>query len=152
MRISPKRIWRAICGRYGRWRDNVVSIGNRQELLVTRITSAALCFFLFVCCNASVAAPATGEAAPDVPLGTTASGASVKVADYLGKVAVVSFWASWCAPCRKELPILEGLQREGKGNIQVIAVNIEDHSVFEKAAKVLGELRLLLVNDHGNRS
>jgi len=119
---------------------------------VTRITSAALCFFLFVCCNASVAAPATGEAAPDVPLGTTASGASVKVADYLGKVAVVSFWASWCAPCRKELPILEGLQREGKGNIQVIAVNIEDHSVFEKAAKVLGELRLLLVNDHGNRS
>jgi thiol-disulfide isomerase/thioredoxin len=119
---------------------------------VSRITAALLGFFLLACCNIGFAGPAAGEAAPDVPLGTTASGASVKVADYFGKVVVVSFWASWCAPCRKELPILEGLQREGKGSIQVVAVNIESHEVFEKAAMLLGELHVLLVNDRGNRS
>ena len=117
-----------------------------------RIAAAWLCLFLFACCTRCFAAPSAGEAAPDVALGMTASGDAAKVADYPGKVVVVSFWASWCAPCRKELPILEGLQREGKGSIQVIAVNIEDHDVFEKAAKLLGALHVLLVNDRSNRS
>src|SRR3954468_10491355 len=104
-----------------------------------RISAVLLCL-LFATCESCFAGPKTGAVAPDVLLGTTASGASAKVADYAGKVVVVSFWATWCAPCRKELPILEGLQREGKGNIQVIAVNIESHDVFAKAAKLLGEL------------
>jgi thiol-disulfide isomerase/thioredoxin len=117
-----------------------------------RIFAVWLCVVLLVACETCFAGPKTGAVAPDVLLGTTASGASAKVADYAGKVVVVSFWASWCAPCRKELPILEGLQREGKGSIQVVAVNIESHDVFVKAAKLLGELHVLLVNDRGSRS
>lgn len=95
------------------------------------------------------AAPKEGEPAPDVVLGVTSSGDPAKVSDYAGKVVVVSFWASWCSPCRQEMPILEGLQREGKGNIQVIAVNIESRDVFKKAVKLLGDLHLLLANDRG---
>ena len=99
-----------------------------------------------------LAAAEVGSAAPDVTLGMTSSGNPVKVSDYAGKVVVVSFWASWCSPCRKELPILEGLQIEGKGNIQVVAVNIENRDVFRKASKLLGDLHLLLVNDRNDRS
>lgn len=98
------------------------------------------------------AAVKVGEAAPDITLGMTMSGEPAKVADYAGKVVVVSFWATWCSPCRKELPILEGLQQAGKGGIQVIAVNIEDREIFRKAAKLLGDLHLLLANDRNDRS
>ncbi len=101
----------------------------------------------------AVAAPKVGEAAPDVTLGVTTAGADAKVSDHAGKIVVVSFWATWCAPCRKELPILEGLQQQGKGNIQVIAVNIEKRDVFEKAAKLLGaQLSLILANDRSERA
>ena len=110
--------------------------------LVVFFVSSASCF----------AAAKVGEVAPEVTLGLTASGDPAKVSDYAGKVVVVSFWASWCSPCRKELPILEGLQVEGKGNIQVVAVNIESRDVFRKAAKLLGDLHLLLANDHNDRS
>lgn len=107
---------------------------------------------LIVVSDACLAAAKVGEAAPDVVLGTTLSGQPAKVSDYAGKVVVVSFWASWCAPCRKELPILEGLQIEGKGSIQVFAVNIERHDVFQKAAKILGELHLMIANDRSGWS
>ena len=99
-----------------------------------------------------LAAAQVGEAAPDIVLGTTLSGKPAKASDYAGKVVVISFWASWCSPCRKELPILEGLQVQGKGSLQVVAVNIESRTVFQKAAKILGELTLLLANDRDERS
>jgi thiol-disulfide isomerase/thioredoxin len=98
------------------------------------------------------AAAQVGEAAPDVVLDTTLSGTPAKASDYAGKVVVISFWASWCSPCRRELPILEGLQVAGKGSIQVVAVNIESREVFQKAAKVLGEMHLMLANDRESRS
>ena len=111
--------------------------------------TAALLFAASTCCHADVN---VGETAPDVVLGVTETGNSVRVSDHIGKVVVVSFWASWCAPCRKELAILDGLQLEGKGNLQVIAVNIEDRELFKKAAQLLGELHVLLVNDRNERS
>ncbi|HEX7914370.1 TlpA disulfide reductase family protein [Rudaea sp.] len=111
--------------------------------------AAALLFAASTCCHADAN---VGEAAPDVVLGVTQTGNSVRVSDHPGKVVVVSFWASWCAPCRKELAILEGLQVEGKGSLQVIAVNIEDRELFKKAAQLLGEMHVLLVNDRNERS
>ena len=101
--------------------------------------AAALLFAASTCCHADAS---VGEAAPDVVLGVTQTGSSVRVSDHAGKVVVVSFWASWCAPCRKELAVLDGLQVEGKGNLQVIAVNIEDRELFKKAAQLLGEMQV----------
>lgn len=50
-----------------------------------------------------------------------------KVADYRGKTVVVSFWATWCPPCRKEMPALARLSRElGSNDFAVLAVNIGD--------------------------
>jgi thiol-disulfide isomerase/thioredoxin len=68
---------------------------------------------------------------------------------------VVSFWASWCEPCRNELPVLEGLQRAGKGHIQVMAVNCEDRDQFVASIAVLKTFTVLFSNDedrHAQRS
>lgn len=95
--------------------------------------------------------PGEGDIAPDF-LGRGVDGRVVKVSTYLGKVVVLSFWASWCPPCRKELPVLGNIQKVGKGEIQVIAVNIESDGVFHSAAKILLPLNLLLANDTGERA
>jgi thiol-disulfide isomerase/thioredoxin len=95
-------------------------------------------------------APGVGDAAPDF-LGKTLDRTPVSLGSYRGKVVVVSFWATWCPPCRAELPILANVQTAGKGYIQVIAVNIESRDVFRKAAKILAEYPLLLTNDVDRR-
>ncbi len=48
------------------------------------------------------------------------------LSDYKGKVLVLNFWATYCAPCVRELPELKRLEQEFEGNIQVIALSDED--------------------------
>jgi thiol-disulfide isomerase/thioredoxin len=61
--------------------------------------------------------------APNFTLTSTTDGSAVSLSDYTGKVRLVTFWASWCPSCRKEIPTLINLQSryEAKG-LQVIAV------------------------------
>src|SRR5689334_15748673 len=48
---------------------------------------------------------------PAVPFGITRDGDPVEAKQFAGKVVIVTFWASWCGPCLKELPLLEGIQQ-----------------------------------------
>jgi len=44
-----------------------------------------------------------------------------------GQVVVLNYWASWCAPCRKEMPLLASIQREyGPRGVQLIGVSIDE--------------------------
>jgi thiol-disulfide isomerase/thioredoxin len=131
---------------------HAVAFVSNKEIVMQRILARLASVSLLLFTTSCFAAAKVGDAAPDVVLGVTSSGETAKVADYAGKVVVVSFWASWCTPCRQELPILEGLQIQGKGNIQVVAVNIESREVFKKASKLLGDLHLMLANDRSDRS
>jgi len=54
-------------------------------------------------------------------------GKTHRIGDYAGKVLIVSFWATWCPPCRKEMPSLARLSRElGPDGYAVLAVNVGD--------------------------
>jgi thiol-disulfide isomerase/thioredoxin len=55
-----------------------------------------------------------------------ADGKPRKLSDWRGRTVLVNLWATWCVPCRKEMPALEGLQtRLGGPNFEVVAINID---------------------------
>jgi len=56
----------------------------------------------------------------------TADGGSVKLSDFQGKVVVLNFWATWCSPCREEMPALERLYRKYRARgLVVLAVSMD---------------------------
>ena len=72
------------------------------------------------------AEPKTGDVPPAL-LGKDREGEVVDLAQHRGKAVVVTFWASWCGPCRKELPGLDALQKHaGDKILKVIALNVKD--------------------------
>lgn len=101
---------------------------------------------LAVVCNA--APPGPGDVPPPM-LGLTHDGARVQVPDFAGKVVVVTFWATWCPYCLKELPVLENVQNKvGKDHIEVIAVNTENRETYRAAWRLLNPtLHLALLHD-----
>jgi thiol-disulfide isomerase/thioredoxin len=55
-----------------------------------------------------------------------AEGKPKKLSEWQGKTVLVNLWATWCVPCRKEMPALERLQSKLKGpNFEVVAINID---------------------------
>lgn len=92
----------------------------------------------------------------DIPfdeVGKSLDGDEIKVSDYKGKVVIVSFWASWCGPCRKELPVLGGIQKSATPEkLQVISINIdEDRAIFKKIAAAISGTQMKLVYDGKKR-
>lgn len=76
--------------------------------------------------------PARPEAAPELAL-KDLSGTEQKLSDYRGKVVLLNFWATWCVPCRKEMPSLVALQNEyGPKGLQIIAASIDEPSTRPK--------------------
>jgi peroxiredoxin len=69
--------------------------------------------------------PAQGEPAPDFVL-RDVSGTTVRLSDLRGKVVFVNFWATWCQPCKKELPDIQQLSREYPDDLVVLAINVEE--------------------------
>ncbi len=62
-----------------------------------------------------------GNAAPDFQL-QTLDGSTVKLSDYRGKRVMVNFWATWCPPCRAEMPDLEKFHQNN--DVIILAVNL----------------------------
>ena len=76
--------------------------------------------------SAAPAAVKVGERAPDFEL-TLIDGSKVRGSDLRGQVVVLNFWATWCGPCKIELPLLDTYYRLRKGNgLRVFAVATED--------------------------
>ena len=54
------------------------------------------------------------------------SGNEIKLNDYYGKLIIINFWATWCTPCKKEMPSLDNLYQDNKfKNLKIFAVNME---------------------------
>lgn len=67
----------------------------------------------------------TGQKAADFAL-KSLDGEAVALSSLRGKVVVLDFWATWCGPCRRELPVVDKLRAEFGNNVQFLGVNDED--------------------------
>ena len=71
-----------------------------------------------------------------------ATGAAKSIADWKGKVVLLNMWATWCIPCRIEMPALERLQSElGGDNFEVIAMSV-DRGGLPASKKFLDEIKV----------
>lgn len=65
--------------------------------------------------------------APDFTLPSLQGGETISLQDYRGEVVYLTFWASWCIPCRQEMPYLKQLwERHRAAGLQVIGINVEE--------------------------
>ncbi len=80
----------------------------------------------------------TGQPAPDFAL-KSSSGENLRLSEYRGDVVMVNFWATWCGPCRQEMPLLDQLySRYQRVGFNLLGVNIDDDS--RRAMQMVEEL------------
>nr|WP_100012610.1 redoxin domain-containing protein [Lentibacillus sediminis] len=72
-----------------------------------------------------------GDVAPDFEI-TTLEGETVKLSDYRGERVMLNFWATWCPPCRAEMPAMQQFYEEH--DVTVLAVNLTDTETNPKNA------------------
>ncbi|EPD52189.1 redoxin domain-containing protein [Paenisporosarcina sp. FSL H8-0542] len=74
-----------------------------------------------------------GDTAPDFEL-TTLDGKKVKLSDYQGKKVIVNFWATWCPPCKAEMPHMQNYYEDfaEEENVEILAVNLTSGDSEEK--------------------
>ena len=79
-----------------------------------------------------------GQAAPDFAL-KSSTGENMRLSEYRGDVVMVNFWATWCGPCRQEMPLLDELyNRYQRVGFNLLGVNIDDDS--RRAMQMVEEL------------
>ncbi len=77
--------------------------------------------------QSSVSADAAENVAPDFTL-TDMDGQKVSLSQFRGQVVVLNFWATWCPPCREEMPSMEKLYRDYKDKgLVMLAVNVDEN-------------------------
>src|SRR6201987_4662027 len=76
----------------------------------------------------ALAADPTGGPAPQFTLAAR-GGSNVSLAQYKGQVVMLNFWASWCGPCRQEMPLLESIYKKyNRMGFTMLGVNVEPDS------------------------
>ncbi len=110
---------------------SLVNVGILALLLTQLLTPARV----------AVSDPLVGHPAPNFSvamLGTTSGQGLLSLADLKGKVVVLNFWASWCAPCKEELPLLEQQWEQAQAQGQdVVVVGIDFEEASSDAANFL---------------
>lgn len=96
--------------------------------------------------------PATVPAVGDIPpalLGKDRGGRCVDLEEYRGKVVVLTFWASWCGYCLRELPALNALQQQaGDHWLKIVAVNVQDAMAdYREMMRQMRDYALVMTRD-----
>lgn len=101
-------------------------------------------------------APAPAPAGRRVPAEVPAirlpalDGTPRSLADFRGKLLVINFWATWCDPCRREIPLLQALRRErAKDGVEIVGIAIDHRDEVARYAAARGMTYPILVGEAG---
>ncbi len=95
---------------------------NNRKLLAKRISYM---FAAMLLATVAVAGSSSGPA-PDFSL-QSLDGSTVRLSDLKGQVVLINFWATWCAPCREEMPLLDAIyQKYNRLGVELLGINVED--------------------------
>lgn len=97
--------------------------------------------------------PRVGARAPEFTL-QTLDGQAVRLSELIGRPIVISYWATWCIPCQKELPILERLYREYQSQgLLVLTVNAIGQDSLDQVQAMVSEkaMTLPVLLDNGDQ-
>ena len=110
-----------------------------KGLRVMRFKRTVFGTILAIFTAASLAASSLeGQIAPDFVL-KSATGENLRLSEYRGDVVLINFWATWCGPCRQEMPLLDDLYgRYQRVGFNLLGVNIDDDS--RRAMQMVEEL------------
>ena len=110
-----------------------MNAGNVHKIAVLILT------MLLATATSQAAMPAIGNMAPNFTLKSSA-GRNVKLSEHRGEVIMINFWATWCGPCRQEMPLLNRIHEQyRKAGFTLLGVNIDDRpEVAQSMAKKLG--------------
>jgi thiol-disulfide isomerase/thioredoxin len=115
---------------------------NPLALVVVALVAAAMLYFGFHMARRSAPPPAITKAgpAPDFTL-QSLDGKNMRLSDFRGKAVLLNFWATWCSPCKIEMPWFIDLQKQyGAQGLQIVGVAMDDSSKEDiaKFAKDMG--------------
>jgi thiol-disulfide isomerase/thioredoxin len=85
--------------------------------------------------------PKIGERLPAFSL-LTSGGKTIRSVELRGKVHLLDFWASWCKPCIEKFSLVKQLEEEFKGDLVIIAINVDEASRLPMARQVVKDYRL----------
>lgn len=120
-------------------------MGIRHNRWVQGAALAALVTAMSTAGPVAAAPPRIGAPAPDFHL-TLVDGTKVSLADLRGEVVVLNFWATWCAPCKKELPLLDAYYRtQAAAGLKVFAVTTEDSLPLAQLGPLAAALTIPMV-------
>jgi peroxiredoxin len=121
---------------------------NQSRLRRVLLTGAALALGAAGVAAANTATVIVGSEAPDFAL-RSAAGANLRLSEYRGQVVMINFWATWCGPCRQEMPKLDEIfARYEAAGFTLLGVNIdEDSARAQRLADELGVSFPLLFDD-----
>ena len=78
-----------------------------------------------------------GDKAPEIS-GQLLNNVSFSTQNYQGKVLLINFWASWCEPCREEMPLIEEFYKKyKKDGFEVIAISLDNEKDINQAKSIL---------------
>ena len=100
-------------------------------------TIIALVFSVFAA-SSLASSGMEGQPAPDFAL-KSSTGENLRLSEFRGDVVMINFWATWCGPCRQEMPLLDELySRYQRVGFNLLGVNIDDDS--RRAMRMIEEL------------
>ncbi|WP_455210020.1 TlpA disulfide reductase family protein [Kaarinaea lacus] len=106
-----------------------------------RMTVISLMVLMPLMALNALAAKELKEEAPDFTL-KSLKGSNLKLSEFRGDVVMINFWATWCGPCRQEMPILNDLYLKYRDTgFTLLGVNVEKNS--SKAADMIRDLRVV---------